>query len=85
MPGSNWLHCASKHIGIPYWLFTSVIAVFVILSMLWLCLLTGNHISHKDVCIDKVTSPKIALYIPDELPLHKEPPPKYTQSSDCEI
>ncbi|CAL1682195.1 unnamed protein product [Lasius platythorax] len=91
----DWFHCALKQIrvpywdiGVPYWLFASAIAVFIMLSMLWLCLSTGDvpTTSRKDVLIDMSTSPKVALYMPDEAPLYKDPPPKYEHSSDhCEF
>lgn len=95
MPGSDWFHCALKQIripywdiGVPYWLFASAIAVFIMVSMLWLCLSTGDvpTTSRKDVLIDMSSSPKVALYMPDEAPLYKDPPPKYEHSSShCEF
>ncbi|EFN70535.1 Transmembrane protein 59 [Camponotus floridanus] len=91
MSGSDWFHCALKQIripywdiGVPYWLFAFAIAVFIMLSMMWLCLSTGDvpTTSRKDVLIDMSSSPKVALYMPDEAPLYKEPPPKYEYSSN---
>jgi len=93
MTGSDWLHCALKQIrmpywdiGIPYWIFASIIVMCITLFMLWLCLSTGDPTTRKNTLIETSNSPKVALYIPDEAPLYQEPPPKYDHSSNrCEF
>lgn len=80
VPGSDWLLCASRHTGLPRW-FLGFIIVVAALSALWLCL-SPDKCSEPPV--DKVTlvapelgTSKITVYLPDEAPLHKKPPPKY--------
>ncbi|XP_029677754.1 transmembrane protein 59-like isoform X2 [Formica exsecta] len=90
-PGSDWFHCALKQIKVPYWvievppywLFASIIAIVIMVFILGLCLSTGDAptTSRKDMLIDMSSSPKVALYMPDEAPLYKDPPPKYDHSS----
>ncbi|XP_076233555.1 transmembrane protein 59-like [Calliopsis andreniformis] len=82
MPGSDWLQCASRHIGLPHWFLASAIAAAA-LSALWLCLYSEkSNDSYKEILIEKSDiSPTVALYVP-EVPLHKQPPPKYTESVD---
>ncbi|OAD57779.1 Transmembrane protein 59 [Eufriesea mexicana] len=80
VPGSDWLQCASKHIGLPHWLLASGIAAAA-LSAVWLCLYPEKLTDpYKEILIEKSDiSPTIALYGP-EAPLHKQPPPKYFDS-----
>lgn len=82
MPGSDWLQCASRHIGLPHWLLASAIAAAA-LSAFWLCLYSEkSNDSYKEILIEKSDiAPTVALYVP-EAPLHKQPPPKYTESVD---
>ena len=83
MPGSDWLQCASKHIGLPHWLLASAIATAA-LSAFWLCLYSGKpNDPYKEILIKKSSdiSPTVALYVP-EAQVHKQPPPKYTESVD---
>ncbi|XP_003700682.1 transmembrane protein 59-like isoform X1 [Megachile rotundata] len=83
IPGSDWLQCASKHIGLPHWLLASAIAAAA-LSAFWLCLYPEKSADpYREILIEKSDiSPTFALYIP-EAPLHKKPPPKYTESVDA--
>ncbi|XP_076754032.1 transmembrane protein 59-like isoform X1 [Xylocopa sonorina] len=78
--GSDWLQCASKHIGLPHWLLASAIAAAA-LSAFWLCLYPEKpNESCKEIAIQKSdVSSTVALYIP-EAQLHKQPPPTYFDS-----
>ena len=82
VPGSDWLQCASRHTGIPRWLLGSAI-VGAALSILWLCLFPKEpsefDIAVKETETEKQNLPsKMMVYIPDEAPLYKTPPPKYS-------
>ncbi|XP_012273385.1 transmembrane protein 59-like isoform X2 [Orussus abietinus] len=82
MPGSDWLQCASRHTGIPRWLLASSIAVAA-LSALWLCLSPDKSIELGEGILEKSSVPnKMTMYIPGEEPLHKKPPPKYSEEDD---
>ncbi|CAK9831582.1 Transmembrane protein 59 [Anthophora retusa] len=80
IPGSDWLQCASKHIGLPHWLLANAIAAAA-LSAFWLCLYPEKpNDSYKEIIIEKSDiSPTVALYVPEAL-VHKQPPPKYCDS-----
>ncbi|CAK9815961.1 Transmembrane protein 59 [Anthophora quadrimaculata] len=80
MPGSDWLQCASKHIGLPHWLLANAIAAAA-LSAFWLCLYPEKpNDTYKEIIIEKSDiSPTVALYVPEAL-VHKQPPPKYCDS-----
>ncbi|XP_015432241.1 PREDICTED: uncharacterized protein LOC107188462 [Dufourea novaeangliae] len=82
VPGSDWIQCVSRHIGLPHWLFAFAIAAAA-LSAFWLCLYSGkSNDSYKEMLIKKSeTSPTLTLYLP-EVPLHKQPPPKYSEVVD---
>ena len=83
MPGSDWLECASRHTGIPRWLLILAIATAA-LSALWLYL----YPEKSTESIDKITlvkpsaQSKVTIYLPDEAPLYKKPPPKYSEVVD---
>ncbi|KAJ8668064.1 hypothetical protein QAD02_009727 [Eretmocerus hayati] len=85
LPGSDWLRCASRHTGIPGWLLAFAIAAAA-LSALWLCLAPEKPTD----CYEKVTlvkpddTCKLTVYLPDEAPLHKKPPPKYHEVVDID-
>lgn len=82
---SNWLHYTSNGFGVPRWIVTSVIMIFAALILIWLYFI-GKAAYHTGLCTDKSFSPKVTLYIPDEAPLYKKPPPKYVPSSgNCEF
>ncbi|CAL7951842.1 unnamed protein product [Xylocopa violacea] len=78
--GSDWLQCASKHIGLPHWLLASAIAAAA-LSAFWLCLYPEKpNDPCKELAIQKSdVSSTVALYIP-EAQLYKLPPPTYFDS-----
>lgn len=79
IPGSDWLQCASRHIGIPRWVLAFAIAA-ALLSAMWLCFAPEKPCD----CVEKGTlvqpnTGKITVYVPDEAPLYKNPPPKYSE------
>ncbi|XP_015171330.1 PREDICTED: uncharacterized protein LOC107063763 isoform X2 [Polistes dominula] len=83
IPGSDWFQCASRHAGMPSARFASAAAAAVALLAVCMYLYSVSsertHDNIKEFLIDKSeASDKITLYIPDEEPLHKMPPPKYT-------
>ncbi|XP_014211653.1 uncharacterized protein LOC106641672 [Copidosoma floridanum] len=79
LPGSDWLQCASRHTGIPRWLLALAIATAA-LSALWLCLSPEKPTDIEKVTLtDPSPTSKITVYLPDEAPLHKKPPPKYDE------
>lgn len=82
VPGSDWLQCASKHVGLLHWLLASAFAATA-LSAFWLCLYPEKPSDPcKEMLIEKSdVCPTVALYVP-EAALHKEPPPKYSDSVD---
>ncbi|XP_043270944.1 uncharacterized protein [Venturia canescens] len=86
---SDWLQCASRHTGIPRWLLGSAIAVGAT-AAIWL-----RFIADRDVTEESSPTPsastlpqksnlttKLTIVIPDEVPLHKTPPPKYSEIAD---
>ncbi|XP_017882594.1 transmembrane protein 59-like [Ceratina calcarata] len=81
-PGSDWVQCTSTHIGLPLWLLVSAIAAAA-LSALWLCLYPEKpNDPYKEILIEKSEiPPAVTVYIP-EVPLHKQPPPKYFDTVD---
>lgn len=82
VPGSDWLQCASKHIGLPHWLLAFAIAAAA-LSAFWLCLYSEKPTDpFKEILIEKSDiSPTTTLYV-HEAPFHKQPPPKYFDNVD---
>ena len=82
LPGSDWLQCASRHTGIPRWFLGSAI-VGAALGILWVCLFPKELIKF-DIDVDETDIGKqnlpsqMMVYVPDEAPLYKTPPPKYT-------
>lgn len=89
---SDWLQSASCHTGIPRWLLGSAIAVGAT-AALW-----RRFIADRDVTEElssTTSSPstlsqksnvttKLTIVIPDEVPLHKTPPPKYSEIADVD-
>ncbi|XP_078051208.1 transmembrane protein 59-like [Augochlora pura] len=84
IPGSDWLQCVSRHIGLPQWLLFSAIAAAALFA-LWLYLENCSEKSKdsdKEILIEKSDiSPTVTVYLP-EVPLHKQPPPKYSEIVD---
>ncbi|XP_031827570.1 transmembrane protein 59-like [Nomia melanderi] len=82
IPGSDWLQCVSRHVDLPEWLLASAIAAAALFAF-WLCLYSEKpKDSYKDLLIEKSDiSPTVALYLP-EVPLYKQPPPKYSEIVD---
>ncbi|KAK2583608.1 hypothetical protein KPH14_009550 [Odynerus spinipes] len=87
IPGSDWFQCASRHAGIPSARFASATAAAV--ALLAVCLYLYSVSSErtrdnvKEFVVDKPkASGKVIMYMPDEAPLHKKPPPKYTDIND---
>ncbi|XP_024936784.1 transmembrane protein 59-like isoform X2 [Cephus cinctus] len=81
IPGSDWLQCASRHTGIPRWMLATAIVVAAI-SAVWLCL-SPEKSEEEDINVEKCNIPnKVTVYMPDEAPLHKKPPPKYSENVD---
>ncbi|XP_058800721.1 uncharacterized protein LOC131669682 [Phymastichus coffea] len=80
IPGSDWLQCASRHTGIPRWLLAFVIASAA-LSALWLCLSPDKSPEpiEKVHLVSRSIPNKVTVYLPDEAPLYKKPPPKYDE------
>lgn len=76
VPGSDWLQCASKHIGLPHWLLASVI-VAAASSAFWLCLYLEKPTDpFKETLIEKSDiSPTATLCVHEAL-FHTQPPPK---------
>lgn len=86
IPGSDWLQCASRHTGIPRWLLASAIAVAAS-AVTWLCFIADRSVESTE----EITTPdkhtvtqKLTIVIPDEAPLYKTPPPKYSEIADVD-
>lgn len=87
IPGSDWFQCASKYAGMPFARFASATAAAVALLAVCLYLYSVSseraHDNVKEFVVDKSNAcDKVIMYIPDEAPLHKKPPPKYTEIND---
>ncbi|XP_053971258.1 uncharacterized protein LOC128872507 [Hylaeus volcanicus] len=82
IPGSDWFQCASRHIGVPHWLLVCALSAAT-LSAFWLCAFADKpKDANKVLLIEKSDiSSTVTLNVP-ELPLHKQPPPKYSESID---
>lgn len=80
MSGSDWFLRSPKYTGVPLCLLTSVIIATAFYAF-WLCLHAEKTNNDYKIFIRKLhMSTKVQLYMPDEAPLHKQPPPKYTDT-----
>lgn len=89
MTGSDWFHCVLKQIRMPNrdseitpWLIIAIMGIMVTSLALFLSRrssLSRNSVTRKNRLIKTSTLPKVALSIPDDMPLYQKPPPKYEQ------
>lgn len=84
---SDWLGCASRHTGIPQWLLALTI-LGVALSALWIYLESNEPKEPPPVGLLKEyleeddLPTNVIVYLPDEAPLYKEPPPTYNSAEN---
>lgn len=74
----DWLKCASRHTGIPEW-FLALAILAAALSALWLSFAPEKPNKLVADSNEDLLFCKTHVYLPDEAPLYKAPPPKYSE------